>query len=232
MIPERNPADHNAIALGIIDGVLQDKTPEYWKSEAAGLSSQFDRRVRDLVLQRKLDHLSVFALAPQPLLILLGTLLGDIVPADIYQRHREPPTWSWPSTAPRLVFEVQEPETFTGPPAFVLGLSATVTRDRIESVLGPEASVWNVTVSQPGNDLIKSREHLSQFRSLMRELFNRIKAAHGQTTLLHVFPVAAVSAAVEFGRVRMPKADMPWCIYDQNNRRGGFVETLNIPLGD
>jgi SMODS-associated and fused to various effectors sensor domain len=231
MIPERNPADHNAIALGITDSFLQDKTPEYWKSEATGLLSQFNQRVRDLVSQRKLDHLSVFALAPQPLLILLGTLLGDIVPADIYQRHREPPTWSWPSTAPPLVFEVQEPKTCTGLPALVLGLSATVTRDRIESVLGPEASVWNVTVPQPGNDLIKSREHLSQFRSLMRELFNRIKAAHGQTTLLHVFPVAAVSAAVEFGRVRMPKADMPWCIYDQNNWRGGFVETLSIPLG-
>jgi hypothetical protein len=60
---------------------------------------------------------------------------------------------------------------------------------------------------------------------------DRIKAAHGQTTPLHVFPVASVSAAIEFGRIRMPKADMPWRIYDQVNDRGGFVFALSIPQG-
>lgn len=231
MFPSRYPAEHRAIGLGIIDSVMQDKTPEFWKSEANHLAAQFGTRVRDLVSRREIDHLSVFALAPQPLLVLLGTLLGDIVPADVYQRHREPPTWSWPTSASPLVFKVERPATCDGPPALVLATSATVTRDRIEAVLGSEVRVWNVSVPCPHNDLIKSREHLSQFRSLLRRLFDEIKAAHGQTTLLHLFPVVAVSLAVELGRARMPKADMPWCIYDQNNERNGFVPTLNIPLG-
>ena len=182
MFPDRYPAEPTAIALGIIDSSKRDKTPDYWKSESNELVAQFERRVRDRVSRHELDHLSVFALAPQPLLILLGTLLGDIVPADVYQRHREPPTWSWPSTAAPLSF--------------------------------------------------KSREHLSQFRAVIRPLFDRIKAVHGQGALLHVFPVAPVSLAVEFGRARMPKADMPWCVYDQNNERGGFVVSLNVPLGE
>jgi len=37
---------------------------------------------------------------------------------------------------------------------------------------------------------------------------------------------------VEFGRVRMPKADMPWLIYDQVNARGGFIPALSIPEGE
>jgi hypothetical protein len=41
-----------------------------------------------------------------------------------------------------------------------------------------------------------------------------------------------VSFAVEFGRVRMPKAHMPMMIYDQVNDRGGFVQALSIPFGD
>jgi len=48
---------------------------------------------------------------------------------------------------------------------------------------------------------------------------------------LNVFPVTAVSLAVEFGRARMPKADMPWRIYDQNNKRDGFVHAIDVPLG-
>jgi hypothetical protein len=232
MFPNRYPAEAAPITLGITDSSLQDKSPEFWRSEARQLATRFEQRVRERVSQREIDHLSVFALAPQPLLVLLGTLLGDIVPADVYQRHREPTTWSWPTAAAPLTFEVREPESFDGPPALVLALSATVTPDRIQSVLGAQACVWNVSVPRPENDLIKSREHLSQLRRVLRGLFDRIKAVHGQTTTLHVFPVASVSAAVEFGRARMPKADMPWCIYDQSNQLGGFVSTINIPLGD
>jgi len=66
----------------------------------------------------------------------------------------------------------------------------------------------------------------------MRPLLDRIKARHGQNTALHIFPAASVAVAVELGRVRMPKADMPWRIYDQVNSRGGFVPALSIPSGD
>jgi len=40
-----------------------------------------------------------------------------------------------------------------------------------------------------------------------------------------------VSLAVELGRVRLPKADMPWLLYDQVNARGGFIRALTIPEG-
>jgi len=113
----------------------------------------------------------------------------------------------------------------------VLGLSATVTPDRIAAVLGPDVSIWSVSVPHPHNELIKSREQLSQFRSIVRTLLDRIKAAHGQNTPLHIFPAASVSVAVELGRVRMPKADTPWKIYDQVNELGGFIHALDIPGG-
>ena len=152
----------------------------------------------------EVDHLSVFALAPQPLLVLLGTLLGDIVPADVYQRHREPPTWSWPTTASPLAL-TPGASGFRRPPGPCALPGATVTRDRIEAVLGPEASVWGMTIPRPNNDFIKSREHLSQFRAVLRPLLDRIKAAHGQTTLLNVFPAAPVSVAVESGGPGCPR---------------------------
>ena len=88
-----------------------------------------------------------------------------------------------------------------------------------------------VTLPTPHNDAMKSREQLSRLRSLLRFVLDRIKASYSQSTVLHVFPAAAVSAAVEFGRVRMPKADMPWLIYDQVNVRGGFIPAKSIPEG-
>ena len=232
MFPDRYPADARPLSLGITGSLGEDKSPEFWKSEASELARQFDRWVRGRVIDRGVEHLSVFALAPQPLLILLGTLLGDIVPADVFQRHREPPTWSWPTSAVPLEFQVERPAKTTGTPALVIGTSATVTPDRVEKALGGQVSLWNVTIPRPNNDPVKSREDLARFRSLIRPLFDDIKAAHGQWTQLQVFPVTSVSLAVEFGRARMPKADMPWRIYDQNNKQDGFVPVLDISEGD
>lgn len=231
MFPGHYPADFRPLTLGLTNSDAEDKNAAFWKGSVEELVSQFERKVRDRVKLKEVEHLSVFALAPQPLLVLLGTLIGNIVPVDVYQRHREPQTWSWPTSATPLDFVVEKPTQTAGVPALVLGTSGTVTPDRIEKVLGPEASIWRVTIPRPNLDHVKSREDLARFRTVIREVFDEIKAAHGQWTTLNVFPVTAVSLAVEFGRARMPKADMPWRIYDQNNKRDGFVHALDIPLG-
>lgn len=232
MFPDRYPAEATPIPLGTVNSAFQDRTDAFWGVESAQLQAHFDRRVRERISGQEITHLSVFAIAPQPLLILLGTLLGDIVPADVYQRHREPPTWAWPVAASTPGIEVHEPAATNGHPALVLNLSATILPERIESVLGSDLSIWTVTVPTPHNDVAKSRAQLAQFRALLRPLLDRIKAAHGQAAPLHIFPAAPVSLAVEFGRIRMPKADMPWRIYDQVNARGGFVPALSIPSGE
>jgi hypothetical protein len=66
---------------------------------------------------------------------------------------------------------------------------------------------------------------------LLRTLLDRVKGAHGQATPVHIFPALPVSVAVELGRVRMPKADSPWRLYDQVNARGGFIDAISIPTG-
>lgn len=231
LFPGHYPAEASPIALGTVNSSFGDRDATFWEVESENLRRLFARRVRERLAVGEIDHLSVFALAPQPLLVLLGTLLGDILKVEVYQRHREPQGWAWPRSASVAPFVVHEPADFSGPPALVLSLSATVTPDRILSVLGRESAIWTVAIGLPHNDFVKSPEQLSQFRALLRPLLDRIKAAHGQTTPLHVFPVAPVSLAIELGRVRMPKADMPWRIYDQVNGLGGFVDALSIPSG-
>lgn len=228
LFPHRYPAQDTPIDLATINGSFIDRDDEFWALEATSLKRRFGQRVRERITTGDIEHLSVFAIAPQPLLILLGTLLGDIVPADVYQRHREPPGWNWPEHTAPVTFQVDAPTTIGGPPALVIGLSAIIAQSRITSILGPEAAIWSVTTSTPHNDLIKSRTDLAAIRTLARSLFDRIKAAYSAADTLHIFPACGVSVAVELGRVRMPKADMPWQIYDENTSRGGFVPALTI----
>jgi hypothetical protein len=231
LFPRHYPADDRGVLLGTINSSFNDRTPKFWEAEAAHLTSMYTQRVRERLSSGEISHLSIFAIAPQPLLVLLGSLMNNIASADVYQRHREPQTWAWPEKARSLSFTIEEPTSYDARPALVLALSAPVTDDRITTAMGGDAAIWRVTVSRPSMDLIKSRTHLSELRTILRDLLDRIKARHGQTTTLHVFPVAGVSAAIELGRVRMPRAHMPWDVYDQVNALGGFVSALTLSPG-
>lgn len=231
LFPERYPASDRAIELGLVNSAAQDRDVAFWAVESKNLRTLFERRVRERLASGEIAHLSIFALAPQPLLVLLGTLLTDIPRADVFQLHREPAGWGWPIGMAFPPYEVREPPLGPGQPVLVLALSATITEDRVTCVIGPDARIWTVTIAGPNNDFTKSWDQLRAFRALLRPLLDRIKARHGQRSLLHIFPAASVSVAVELGRLRMPKADMPWRIYDQVNALGGFVPALSIPSG-
>ena len=228
MFPHRYPASDHPISLGLHNSAVSDRDEQFWFTERENLERQFARRVRDRIADDEIGHLSVFSLAPQPLLIHLGTLLGDIIPCDVYQLHREPQTWAWPTGAQTPGYTIREPQSKAGKAALVFSLSATIDLKRVTSVLGEDASIWTITVETPHNDLMKSREQLANLRALFRRVFDEIKFAHGQSAVLHIFPAAPVSACLEVGRVRMPKADMPWQLYDQVNPLGGFVPALAI----
>jgi hypothetical protein len=228
MPPERHPATSQTIDLEMLNQAYEDNEPEYWELQRKNLNRLFADRIHGRIERQEISHLSVFALAPQPLLIELGRLLYDIVPVTVHQRHREPPTWNWQRDRPTLDYQISRPsDDAKGPIALKLAVSATVLDDRIHSVLGPEAAIWSITIADPGNDVVRSPEDLSGFRQKLRALFNEIKAHHGEGQIVNLFPILPVSLAVEVGRVWMPKADLKMLVHDQI-RGQGFVPTLTI----
>jgi len=229
MFPEWYPADDRPIQLDIIDAGDKDDDSKYWEIQQRNLEHKFRQRVSERIARDDIAHVSVFAIAPQPLLILLGSLMTELTAAEVYQLHREPvASWRWPAGgSTQLNLQVQEPDSMSGPPALVLALSASVHESRVYAAL-PDATIWKVAVPAPSNDLMKSRQQLSEFRAGLGRLLDRIKEWHGEHQPLHVFPVLGVAMAVELGRVRMPKAHSPWIIYDQNVSLGGFVRTITV----
>jgi hypothetical protein len=230
MPPDHHPAEGRTIDIELIGSERKDHEESYWAEQNENLERSFARKIKERIEQREIRQLSVFALAPQPLLIRLGTLLGDIVPVSVHQKHREPDTWKWLSGQPSISYRVQD---YGGgrkdvPVALKLALSATLNDDRIISVLGSDTAIWSITCDEPGNDIMRRPDDLSAYKRLLRGLFDRIKAHHGEGVLVHVFPAVPVSVAVETGRVWMPKADLAMRIYDQNRTAQAFVPTITI----
>lgn len=228
MSPHRYPVDTNAISIGLQNNAQSDDEKAFWDTERQNLNRVFDRSVRRLITDGTIQHLSIFALAPQPLLIELGRLISDLREADVYQLQREPTTWRWHEHDDEIEFKIIPPTDNKKNVALNISLSATVDNSRIHTVLGDDAAIWTLTVDTPHNDFLKTKKTLSKFRTVARQVFAKIKDTHGQNTLIHVFPVMPVSAAVEFGRTWQPKADAELLIYDQNRNTGGFSPAFTI----
>ena len=227
----RYPAKEDFI-IQAKDNHRHDSDPQYWSEERAHLVGKFRERVVPVLANGTDLHVSVFALAPQPLLVLLGSLLSDRANVDVYQRHREPtPSWTWPEPSaedePLAPSLVARPTTFDKPPALLLALSATVTEDRVSAAMPGGYALWHVSISRPNTHCIRSPRDLVVWRKFIAGVLDEIKARHGQGTPLHAFPVVPNSAAVCLGLVRNQKADLPFHLYDQLQDRG-FVPALNI----
>lgn len=228
LMPTHYPAMADTIDLSLSNSIQKDSTPAYWTTEISNLEAQFDRKLFQKFTKGEIQHLSVFAFAPIPLLVKLGTLINDIYTCQINQKVRNPDTWKLDDDTTEVKYTVVEAINNHKTVALNISLSASITNDRIKEVLGDECDIYTITIDNPFNDYLKSKRHLEDFSIAIRQLLNKIKVQYGQKTPLHIFPAMPIAKAVEFGRVWMPKADMPLFLYDQNTANGGFTKAIEI----
>jgi hypothetical protein len=228
VLPERYPAGGRAIHLDMKGCKYRDHEPAYWTFQRENLARQFRDRIAGRIETGEIRHLSVFGLAPQPLLVELGRLLCDICPAEVNQLKREPKGWGWVPHGDPISFQTTSSSAAKNVVALKLALSATVTDDRIHRVLGFDVPIWSITADEPHNDIMRRSEDLRTWRRLLRRTLDQVKSVCGREAEIHVFPALPVSAAIEMGRVWMPKADLPLVIYDENRAHGGFLRTIDF----
>jgi hypothetical protein len=140
MFPDWYPASEEPITLSM-QWEHEDTAALFWQAEATHLRTAFEQRIRPLIKGADPIHFSIFARANQPLLVLLGSLFTDKVPAEVYQLHREPVSWRWGDRPDSFSFRVNRPERPQGEPALVISLSGKIHHDRVSSVVGTNISI-------------------------------------------------------------------------------------------
>jgi len=187
-----------------------------------GLSPQPGRTLR----------VSVFALAPIPLLVYLGSKLSDKMAVDLYQRHRDPESWSWQEGPGAALYSTQciGERPSGGPVSLLLNLSGTNRSDTIPGSLRNRGSVYELTLvgQDPSPLFLRTRGDLDRFTHEYIRFLATIRQAHPGIDVIHVFPAIPAPVAITLGRARLPKVDPVLEVYDHDARAGGFVPTLEI----
>lgn len=222
------PATSSTIDLSLSNSPQRDKDEVFWATELNNIETQYKEQLRPKFRRGEIGHISIFAFAPMPLLIKLGTLINDIQTVEIHQPVRSPKTWNLQDDEIETNYSITEPADNYPTVALNISLSATINNDRITNVLGNECSIYTITIDSPFNDFLKSKVQLQNFSEKVRHLLNLIKSKYDAYTPLHIFPAMPIATAIELGRAWMPKADMPLIIYDENTANSGFFKAIEI----
>ena len=231
--PTHYPSEEFTVDLGL-KSEYDEKDKLYWQTEADTLERNVRTKISDRIKSRdeKVSHISLFALAPMPLLVKLGTLLPDMYNIEVYQKIREPNSWNWQEPQTGVIdnpFILNTPSQHAGKAVLVIALSAPIT-ERIKKFYdNEEICMWEITMESPQLDFLKYRKQLEYFRDMVRDVFKDIKQNYPNHEL-HVHMAMPNSCAIEFGRAWMHKVDADLVLYDTYNDKENETITIKHSL--
>jgi hypothetical protein len=181
---------------------------------------------------KKSGHISLFGLAPIPVLAFLGSQLSNKVPLDLYQRHRDEENWVWKKGQASIVYDFQERQRGSDPlkVALMLSLSGSITIERLPAEIDDKFSIYEMTLANvaPNPTFLNTKADLEEFRNSYQLSLGIILKNHPAITSINVFPAVPAPIAVLCGRELLPKVHPELRLYDNDKRKGGFIYQLTL----
>lgn len=197
------------------------------------ISQHILNKVEEINNCEDIKHISVFALAPIPLLACLGNHLSNKVKIELYQRHRTvPETWKWPKKQEESQFEfkkIKQGKNKGKEAALILELSGFIDLTDIPQKIADKFSIYKISLKQenPSPTFLKSRKTLNNFKDIYQTAIRKINKDE-KAKVIHLFPATPAPIAVLCGRELLKKIDPEILIYDNNKSKGGFYKVLKI----
>lgn len=102
-----NPASSHGTIIRV-QNFENYRSSSYWTNIERELKYQVEHQIESIYKYTHDLQLSIFPIAPIPLIIKLGNLLGDKRKIDIFQKTRTPDTWIWQSKELTNEFKVKK----------------------------------------------------------------------------------------------------------------------------
>lgn len=211
---------------------ISDEGDDFYSVAAKKVRRDLERILDSVMADEATNHLSLFALAPMPVLVAAGAVLSNKVPCDLYQKHRDTEDWKWKTEGDlvRYKFHQLKKGADRKEVALVLSLSGTIHLDDLPAEVVDTGAVYEITLdgTTPHTGFLRQRQDLVNFQEMYQRSLREIGTIHGKLDELHLFPAVPAPIAVSCGRELMPKVDPALVVYDNDKRHGGFRRILEV----
>lgn len=232
----QNKAIYNEVDISLKNSYNNIKDVNYWHNEELHLVRIFEDQVKPKMENYNKtisNNFSVFAIAPIPLLIKLGTLLSNKNDIDVYQLKKSSIlTWKWDTESCNddFNYEIKYIQKNANAQKIVLlcSLSGVINQTTVKKVISfDDADILEIRTScQPHDDFLRTKEQLDKFVLCFRKLKEKMLSMSTQRLPIHLFAAIPASVAVEIGRQWNPSVDLPMVIY--NMIEGKYEKALTI----
>ena len=231
------PANRQGLTIDVIPNG-KDIDDDYFRSAERIIRAQMQE-----FYQRNLDgtthrHVSVFALASIPLLVLLGRCISDKVTTEFFQRHHDmnDRPWRWQSVEKRLRFSLERVREGRDlrRVGLMVSLSGIVELESLPADILESHPLFEIRVSSelPDRRVLRTRDDLAEFRRVYGDFLALLGREFSSCEELHLFLAAPAPVALTCWHERMPKIQPELHVYDNIKNttagRNGFVPRLRI----
>jgi hypothetical protein len=213
----------------------RNANPIEWQSFAENkIKRKIIRELDDSIDDTKVKHLSIYGIAPMPLLFYLGKCIGDAIPCDIYQSHRNivdtSKTWNWhDSSNINNTFDIEKSENTASKKVYLkISISDYIHHDKYAGLINDDSAVYQIQVKEPTPHFMKNKKQLEAFSYEYRKLLNYIQLTHGVDCEIFILPAVPVSIAIEAGRAILPTKDPKIYVCEYYSDRNGYEPVLRI----
>ncbi len=210
---------------------IQRETPSFFELARDQIRRELRPALRAELESKRVQHYSVLALAPIPVLVCLGHELGNKVNVDLFQRQRDPSRgWRWYEDGPVIDFELRTPRVGTAANCvgLLLSISGRLDLASLPSDIDDRFTLYEIAPRgiQPSVELLRRREDLLAFRTAYRAALASICSSHPGLQALSLFPAVPAPIAIACGQEVMPKAHPELRVFD--NVRNVFKEAITV----
>jgi hypothetical protein len=210
---------------------IQRENPSFFDLARDQIRRELRPALRAELESKRVQHYSVLALAPIPVLVCLGRELGNKVNVDLFQRQRDPARgWRWYEDGPIVDFELRTLRVGNSPDCvgLLLSISGRIDLGSLPPEVDSRFTLYEIVPrgAEPSVELLRRREDLLVFRTTYRAALASICSQHGQLQTLHFFPAVPAPIAVACGQEIMPKAHPALRVFD--NVKGRFAEAVTV----
>ena len=212
------------VDLSIKNSPMQPELKEFWLYAQKSLVAEFNKRV--LAFLEDGYAVELYALAPIPLLVLLGNLFANRPNINIFQLKKVPSSFEWEEECEKLDIKVtQSPDEFLGEEAALLmSFSGQVDKQNVMGAIGKKIPLIEMSIKEPFDDFLRSKSQLNEFLTEYRKVKSSLVSKGVKT--IHLFAAIPIAFAIGIGQAYNPNYDPDLVTYDF--RQGIYSRALTI----
>lgn len=212
------------VDLSIKNSPMQPESKEFWLYAQKSLVAEFNKRV--LAFLEDGYAVELYALAPIPLLVLLGNIFANRPNINIFQLKKVPSSFEWEEDGEKLDIKVtQSPDEFLGEEAALLmSFSGQVDKQNVMGAIGKKIPLIEMSIKEPFDDFLRSKSQLNEFLTEYRKVKSSLVSKGVKT--IHLFAAIPIAFAIGIGQAYNPNYDPDLVTYDF--KQGIYSKALTI----